>query len=160
MKRRLFVAFLYPDGYSRIRICSMYTNLEVSTFPFRLHSRQLLGLGGEDCCALSPVRLSGMSSKKQAQDDDDDFYDDSGILDMIPEPDDGVEQDASSEEGVDEDFLNELGKAKATPFKRPLKYFVFLLKGKAQKGVRIINLPHPKTGACFSKASLSIEPLV
>lgn len=57
------------------------------------------------------------------------------------------ELDEASEDSIDEAFLSELGKAKQTPFKRQLKYFVFLLKGSAQKGVRVINLPHPKTGA-------------
>ena len=76
----------------------------------------------------------------------DDFYDEDGIFGIVPEETADLEQEDPSEEGIDEAFLSELGKAKQTPFKRPFKYFLFLLKGKAAKGVRIINLPHPKTG--------------
>jgi hypothetical protein len=86
------------------------------------------------------------TSKLNLIDEDDDFYNEDELLNIIPEEIIEVEQDDPSEDSIDEDFLSELGKAKQTPFKRPLKYFIFLLKGSAQKGVRIINLPHPKTG--------------
>lgn len=79
-------------------------------------------------------------------DDDDDFYDEEALLNIEPEDVDEPEQDDPSEDGIDDDFLKELGKAKQTPFKRALKYFIFLLKGSANKKVRIVNLPHPKTG--------------
>lgn len=85
---------------------------------------------------------------RPSQEDDDDFYDEEALLNIVPEEADEAEpeQDDPSEDGIDDDFLKELGKAKQTPFKRALKYFVFLLKGEANNKVRIINMPHPKTG--------------
>jgi hypothetical protein len=91
------------------------------------------------------IEMSTKGDNKSSQEGDD-FYDADGLLDLMPEDIAEVDQVDPSEDGIDEDFLKELGKAKGTPFKRPLKYFIFLLKGLAKKGVRIINLPHPKTG--------------
>lgn len=79
-------------------------------------------------------------------DDDADFYDEEDLLNILPEETEDLDPDDPSEDGIDESFLQELGKAKQTPFKRPIKYFVFLLKGEATKRVKFANLPHPKTG--------------
>ena len=85
-------------------------------------------------------------SSASKHDEDEDWDEEDALMNIGPDDIQEGELDEASEDSIDEAFLSELGKAKQTPFKRQLKYFVFLLKGSAQKGVRVINLPHPKTG--------------
>lgn len=85
-------------------------------------------------------------SSLSKRDEDEDWDEEDALMNIQAEDGAEGELDEASDDSIDEDFLSELGKAKQTPFKRQLKYFVFLLKGSARKGVRIINLPHPKTG--------------
>lgn len=87
-----------------------------------------------------------MSQTSDKFEDADFLNEEEELFNIEPENTDEVEDQDPAQQGLDEDFLKELGQAKATPFKRSLKYFVFLLRGKAQKGVRIINFPHPRTG--------------
>lgn len=95
-------------------------------------------------------------SSLSARGEDEDWNEEEAIMNIQAEETADGDQDEASDNSIDDDFLSELGKAKQTPFKRQLKYFVFLLKGSARKGVRIINLPHPKTGMSATNVFFSI----